>query len=280
MISLGLDIGTGFVKCVSDTMRIRFPSLYAYKVNPTWAGDTKVVQGVGDDAVRIARDPDAIVLRPVMLGRPVHEDAFARLVSHAVNLSCEKKDATSELHDGISLVAGLPYDAARYRDPLKRMIAKRFAPVSCDIFPQVIGTLADAGLQSAIIVSIGQGTTEIVVFENNMPIRGRSVHHAVEFISSRLGGDLAYIDDTIYSSAKTARLVNILADLIANNVERTRQDLEGLPVLVSGGGILVPGMQSALESKLGKITVHKDPVMSNALGLYRIARLSASQSPQ
>ena len=43
-------------------------------------------------------------------------------------------------------------------------------------------------------------------------------------------------------------------------------------LLGGGGGILLPGMKEALESKLGTgIIVPKDPVFSNAIGLYKLA---------
>ena len=70
MLSIGLDIGTGFVKCVSDTKKIKFPSLYAYKWIEEWNKAKKLVEAVGYDAVELSVDPDVIVIKPVMLGRP------------------------------------------------------------------------------------------------------------------------------------------------------------------------------------------------------------------
>ncbi len=271
MISIGLDVGTAFVKGVSDTARIRFPSLYAYKLDQGWADKGRLVEGVGDDAVKISQDPDAIVIRPVMLGRPVHEEAFARLVRHAVMLSPEKRDALGSTEE-MAIAVGLPYDAGAHRSTIQKMIAREYHPKACDIVPQVLGTLVDTGVPSGIVTSIGQGTTEIVAFVNNRAIRGTSVHHAVEYISSRLGaGQMGYLDDSIYSSPKTGKLVKMLADSILNKLQGIRQDLEKLPVIISGGGILVPGMQEALKSELGDIVVPQDPVMSNAQGLYKIA---------
>ena len=120
-------------------------------------------------------------------------------------------------------------------------------------------------------MSIGQGTTEIVAFVNNKAIRGISVHHAVGYIDSRLGSEMGYLDDTIYDNPKTAQLVSMLADVLLNKLNMIRQDLEKLPVIVSGGGILVPGMQEAIRARLGNIIIPQDPVMSNAQGLYKIA---------
>lgn len=277
MLSIGLDIGTAFVKCVSDTAKIRFPSLYAYKLDKEWADKGRLVEGVGEEAVKISQDPDAIMIRPVMLGRPVHEEAFANLVKHAVALSSEKKDALGSSGE-MAFAVGLPYDAGRHLCTVQKMVARLYKPRACDVVPQVLGTLVDTGVPSGIVVSIGQGTTEIVAFVNNKAIRGISVHHAVEYISSRLGeGHMAYLDGTIYSSPKTGKLVKMLADSILNKLAGIRQDLEKLPVIISGGGILVPGMQETLKSKLENIMVPQDPVMSNAQGLYKIASWYAAQ---
>ncbi|MGB9002720.1 MAG: hypothetical protein WCC52_02820, partial [Nitrosotalea sp.] len=272
MISIGLDIGTAFVKCVTDTKKeqpavsvtprprtafvkcvtdtkkVKFPSLYAYKLVHEWDKKGKMVEGIGEEAVQLSQDPDTILIRPVMLGRPVHEEAFARLVRHAVSLSAENKDAIGSEPESMAFAIGLPYDAVAHRGTIQKMIARLYRPKACDVVPQVLGTLVDADKSSGIVMSIGQGTTEIVAFVNNKAIRGISVHHAVGYISSRLGGggEMAYLDDAIYESPKTTQLVAMLADLLLNKLDIIRQDLEKLPVIVSGGGILVPGMQDAV----------------------------------
>ncbi|HEV2192555.1 MAG TPA: hypothetical protein VGR54_02925 [Nitrosopumilaceae archaeon] len=278
MISIGLDIGTAFVKCVSDTKKVKFPSLYAYKLVHEWDKKSKMIDGVGEEAVQLSQDPDTILIKPVMLGRPVHEEAFAKLVRHAVSLSAENKDAIGSEPESMAFAIGLPYDATAHRGTIQKMIARLYRPKACDVVPQVLGTLVDAEKSSGIVMSIGQGTTEIVAFVNNKAIRGISVHHAVGYISSRLGGEMAYLDDAIYQSPKTGQLVTMLADSLLNKLSIIRQDLEKLPVIVSGGGILVPKMQEAMRAKLGGMIVPQDPVMSNAQGLYKIASWYGTQN--
>lgn len=279
MISIGLDIGTAFVKCVSDTKKIKFPSLYAYKLVHEWDKKGKMIDGVGEEAVQLSQDPDTILIKPVMLGRPIHEEAFARLLKHAVSLSAENKDAIGSEPESMAFAIGLPYDAAVHRGTIQKMIARLYRPKASDVVPQVLGTLVDAEKSSGIVMSIGQGTTEIVAFVNNKAIRGISVHHAVGYISSRLGGgEMAYLDDAIYESPKTGQLVTMLADSLLNKLSIIRQDLEKLPVIVSGGGILVPKMQEAMRAKLGGMIVPQDPVMSNAQGLYKIASWYGTQN--
>jgi len=43
MISIGLDLGTGFVKCVYDFREIRFPSLYASKIISDFSSGKKLI---------------------------------------------------------------------------------------------------------------------------------------------------------------------------------------------------------------------------------------------
>lgn len=276
MISVGLDVGTGFVKCVSDSGKVRFPSLYAYRIPNEWELQKNKVEGIGDEAAKMLGDPGTIALSPVMHGRPVNEAAFGKLVQEAVRLSCEKRDALSDRQDELAIAVGLPYNASSSCGAVQRLVSRLLRPRACDVVPQALGTLVDASLEDGIIVSIGQGTTEIVAFACNKAVSGRSLHHAVGYISSRLGGEYSYIDTSIFSAKAASRLVQALADLILNKVESVRQDHRRLPVIISGGGILVPGMKQALGSKLD-FTTPDDPVMSNASGLYKIASWYADQ---
>ena len=45
----------------------------------------------------------------------------------------------------------------------------------------------------------------------------------------------------------------MLADYLVNELHHVRQDLEKLPVIVSGGGILVPGMEKAIWREINDI---------------------------
>ncbi len=268
LISIGLDVGTGFVKCVSDTKTVRFPSLYAYRLPHLWDRDQKKTEGVGDDAVEMLRDPDTISIRPVMFGKPVNEDAFSKLVAKAVQLCSESRDALGEMSE-IAIVIGLPYEAKDSRNNLQKMISKLLKPKFCDVVPQALGTLASVSKTDGIVVSIGQGTTEIVPFVGSTAMKGMSVHHAVGYISSNFG-EYSYLDHSIFSSKEASKLVLALADSLVNRIQQARASYQHLPVIISGGGMLVPGMEQVLRSKL-EFIVPDDPVMSNAQGLHKIA---------
>ncbi|MDE1863009.1 MAG: hypothetical protein KGI33_08865 [Thaumarchaeota archaeon] len=274
MTSIGLDVGTGFVKCVSDTATKRFPSLYVYRHASSWEEKRGRIEAVGDEAVELSKNPDAVVIRPVMQGSPVNEGAFMKLVKKAVELVSQKKDAVaSQGPDNLHIVIGLPYEARAQRDSVKRLIQREYRPAACRVVPQAIGTLVDAGKTDAIIVSVGQGTTEMVAFQKMVPVKGLSSHHAVSDISSRLDASkISYVACEIFGDSKAGPLVDMLADSIIDDLNSIRQDLKTLPVLFSGGGMMIPRLCKLLESKLSeKIEISQDPVMSNALGLFKLA---------
>lgn len=274
MTSVGLDVGTGFVKCVSDGTTARFPSLYSCRLASPWEEKKGLIEAVGDDAVRLSQKPDAVVTRPVMQGRPVNERGFAVLVKKALELVLQKKGpVASHAARDLHIVVGLPYDAREQRNPIKRLVMRVASPALCHVVPQAMGTLVDEGLEDAIIVSIGQGTTEIVAFQGLKPVKGVSSHHAVGDISSRLGrSKTAYVDDEIFHDIKSHKVVRMLADSILDDLNATRQDLRALPVVLSGGGILIPSLQEEMVSRIScNFTIPHDPVMSNASGLYKSA---------
>ena len=68
------------------------------------------------------------------------------------------------------------------------------------------------------------------------------------------------------------------ARIMAENLSREIHDVSGqygnrYTIALSGGGLLIPGMQERLAAKLKefKVVVPDDPMMSNANGLYKLA---------
>jgi actin-like ATPase involved in cell morphogenesis len=275
MVAIGLDVGTGFVKCVSNTKKVKFPSLYMYRKLAIWEGKG-IVEAVGEETLSLSQYPNTRIIRPVMLGRPIHNKGFEKLVKKAIDLVLEETNdiigQQAELAK-TSIVIGLPYDAKPYAENIQRIITSLIKPKRCNVVSQVLGTLLDVDLSEAIVTSIGHGTTEVVAFKNYVPIRGTSIHHAVSEISAELGtSKTAYIDHSVFAKPQARPLVTMLADTLLDDLNWVRQDLEDLPLIVSGGGILIPGMKEAIESKISqKILIPQDPVMSNALGLFKLA---------
>jgi len=275
MAAIGLDVGTGFVKCVSNTKKIKFPSLYTYRRLAIWEGKG-IVEAVGDETLSLSQNPNTRIIRPVMLGRPIHTKGFEKLVNKAIELVLDETNDIMNHQAELAktcIVVGLPYDAKSCAENIQKIITNLVKPKRCNVVSQVLGTLLDMDLSEAIVTSIGHGTTEVVAFKDYVPIRGTSIHHAVSEISTELGtSKIAYIDHSVFAKPQAKPLVTMLADTLMDDLNWIRQDLEDLPLVVSGGGILIPSMKEAIEARLSqKILIPQDPVMSNALGLFKLA---------
>lgn len=288
---VGLDVGTGFVKCVTENKQLIFPSLYAYRDSNKWESQRGRVEAVGYPAKYMKKYPDAVIIRPVMEGKPIDDAGFSALVENAAkvilknsfghdnNNSKDNYEICNHFADSI-IVAGLPYDAKADKEHLRNLIKKRLNPKRVVIVPQVLGTLINKDMKNAIVVSIGQGTTEIVAFDDLKPILGTSLSQATDFITQSLG-EFSYLDfPRLYDDHKTevSRSVEKLSHILANRLLSIQNQFSWrYPVIASGGGILIHGMRENLQKRLKKknnIALHvpENPVMSNAQGLYMLAR--------
>jgi hypothetical protein len=280
VVSIGLDVGTGFVKCVSDYGSVIFPSIFAYRDLGKWEESHGRIEAVGKRALEFARHPDAVIIRPVSEGRPIDERGFEALVSEAVSRVCGTRPhhiENSKYNSEIIIAVGLPYDAQNDKIRLRKIIEKRIHPAKCGIVPQVLGTLIEMDKKDAVIISIGQGTTEIVAFADRKPVFGISVPQATDFITLGLG-EFSYLQASIFAKRGSEIRKNVakLADILSNKLMGFLSQLDNknhYDIVVSGGGIMIPGMRESLENKLGKkIEVPKIPIMSNAAGLYILAK--------
>ncbi|MDE1816788.1 MAG: hypothetical protein KGI11_09560 [Thaumarchaeota archaeon] len=103
---------------------------------------------------------------------------------------------------------------------------QRLKPRQVLVIPQSIGTLLSEDARTGIVLSIGRGTTELVLFE-----------------------DLAYLEHekNIADRKKIDALTTILANKLA--VFKTELNME-YDVYVSGGGALVNGLYQSLQAKI------------------------------
>lgn len=282
MVSIGLDVGTGFVKCVSDYGSVIFPSLFAYRDMGKWEESQGRIEAVGTKAREFSKYPDAVIIRPVSEGRPIDQRGFEALVSEAINRVCriglQQNNLDGKYDSEISIIVGLPYDARKEKTRLRRIIENKIHLKKCGVVPQVAGTLIDMNKKDAIIMSIGQGTTEIVVFDNQDPIIGVSLPQATDFITQGLG-EFSYLQASTFTKQKSEIRKNVakLTDILSNklfNIMSSLDEKNHYDVVVSGGGIMIPGMKRSLERKLKmEIQVPKIPIMSNAIGLYKLAKI-------
>ena len=273
MLKMGLAIGTGFVKCVSNCGTTRFPSLYVRRTHGDWGG---CVEAVGDRAARMLRTPGAATIRPIKNGRPDprYVKQTESLVTEAVDSL--KKIGGREAEGGVSKIAvGLPYEASDFRESMARMVKKVTGAAECTVVAQAVGTLIDMGLESGVVVSIGQGTTEIVVIEDDEVIDGESSSWASAFVTGKIG-KFAYLNTSELSKRKDAckKYARALAEGLAPEVLDKATSYSDRMLVISGGGILIPGVRDELLSRLKglQIRVSSNPVMSNAAGLYKLVK--------
>ncbi len=156
-----------------------------------------------------------------------------------------------------------------------RLVKKTLGAEKCIVVAQASGTLVDLGRESGIVVSIGQGTTEIIVIDDLEVIDGESSGWASGFVTKKIG-KFAHLDiprlvrnhDVCkpYSKIMAENLVREICEVSENYDNR-------YPIALSGGGLLIPGMNDVLLSGLKKfkVMIPDDPVMSNARGLYKMA---------
>lgn len=271
-MKVGLDLGTGFVKCVSDVGSVRFPALYARRVGGCWS--TKASEAVGAGALAMLGTTGTAALGPVSRGRP--DPRYHKQVEMLAREALSQMEGLAKApasSGGLSVVVGLPYHAFDQRDYVSRMVKRAIGAQSCSVVAQACGTLVDLGMDTGTVVSIGQGTTEIVVVDDAQVVDGASSAWASDFVTKKIGR-FAHLDPPSLAGQQDAckRYARVMAEGLSAEISDVAGQY-GYPLALSGGGLLLPGMRDELESRLegAKIAVPDDPVMSNARGLYKLA---------
>lgn len=274
MLKIGLDLGTGFVKCVSDYGHIRFPSVYTKRIHGHWT--EKITEAVGHRAQDMLTTMGTSAISPISRGRPDsrYHKQVELLVKESVDAVCRLAKTPIDPESKIRIVVGLPYHAFGYRDAISRLVKKSINAETCTVVAQASGTLVDLGRDSAIVVSIGQGTTEIVVIDDLEVIDGESSGWASDFVTKKLG-KFAHLDLELLNKHQDVcrRYSRIMADNLVREIsDMSAQYGNKYSIAVSGGGLLLPGLNSELLSGLKKfkVLIPDDPVMSNAKGLYKL----------
>lgn len=274
MVNIGLDIGTGFVKCVSDYCRFKFPSLYARRINGQWTDS--ISEAVGEKATRMLKTHGTTAISPVIKGRPQkkYQKQVEMLVRESIDRVYQKVQTPGV--EKAHVIVGLPYEAAVYKNTITKIICAVPRVEKCDVVAQAAGTLIHMGKSTGMAVSIGQGTSEIIMIEDGKVLDGQSLEWASEFITRKIGR-FAHLDTALIARHKD--VCSKYAKALAENLAIEASDMAERhgytqDIIVSGGGILIPRVRQEIESRLKgfKIAIPDDPVMSNADGLYRLAK--------
>ena len=308
MLPVGIDIGTNYTKATADGKNVFvFPSLVAYGEEKDWSlkGETKSVY-VGDEALSIVQTMENIeVLRPLHEGRVLHK-SYIELAKYGLaklNVSGEKVIAT-----------GLPVKSSRKeREELKKQLESELNSKVL-IFPEPVGTLAYMGIETGVCVDIGFGTTDIVVLANMEFLKGDTMLMGVDKLFEGLevavrnkigisltpeemtkllmkeGYEIGRIRGGRKISVKHEDVMQDYENLIKSWVDRiasrVKLVLEGLSTtlvenfVLTGGGSLLPGVFELFSESfkdIGEIKKPDDPIKSNAIGYYMLAKSLVSE---
>ncbi|MEM3502094.1 MAG: rod shape-determining protein, partial [Candidatus Bathyarchaeia archaeon] len=273
------------------------PSIYAYRQPNIWEDGFETIEGVGEQALEIAKYPNAIKLYPILDGKPQHQ-AFLKLAREAI---CRLElDSSNTLY----LVSGLLYETAKpERERIKQILRESLSLREIAVYPQCLGTLFDLDLQSATVINIGHGTTEVLIVENLNTLAGFSqplacdflLTNLVEYVQAKHGLKLimenivSLIVGNIRSISAFGKSVSIndIKDRLESGIDQLAEkicydarylltqlqaNLEcSSKIVLSGGGSMIKGMKQAVEEKLGmKVLVPSNPIFSNVQGFYKI----------
>jgi actin-like ATPase involved in cell morphogenesis len=297
---VALDIGSGYTKCFDGTQRIIFPSIYSYRQAGLWEDREAIVEAVGEQALVIAQHPNAVTLYPVIDGKPQHQ-AFIKLAEEAL------RRLKIHFYEDICLVTGLPYETGKQdRELIKNQLKNKMHLNELAVYPQAVGTLFEMDLQSATVINIGHGTTEIAVIEKLNVLGGMSEPLASDYILNSLSDFIqakhgfkpttdsliALISgktDSITAFGKSPVNVKDLGSQLRNAVDHlvekisynARYQLTQLPsnldctktIVLSGGGSMMAGVVESVEQQLNcKPLVPSAPIFSNVLGFHKMGR--------
>ncbi len=296
---VGLDIGSGFTKCYDGQNKIIFPSIYSYRQPNLWE-EGSIIEAVGEEALEIAQHPNAVTFYPVIDGKPQHS-AYIKLAEEALSR------LNIRFYEDLCLVTGLPYETGKEdREQVKKLLKDKLGLYELAVYPQSLGTLFDLDLQSATVINIGHGTTEIAIIEKLNMLGGMSEPLASDYIltnlsnfiqskygfkpttdslvalmSGKIDSITAFDKFPIYRKNIESQLQSAVSHLAEKIGYNARYLLTQLPpnlecvnkIVLSGGGSLIAGIREAVEQQLNcKALVPSDPILSNVYGFYKMGK--------
>jgi actin-like ATPase involved in cell morphogenesis len=297
---VALDIGSGYTKCFDGNQRIIFPSVYSYRQPSLWEDGEGTVEAVGEQALVIAQHANAVTLYPVIDGKPQHQ-AFTKLAEEALLM------LKIHFYEDVCLVTGLPYETGKQdRVRIKELLEDKLRLNQLAVYPQAVGTLFDVDLQSATVINIGHGTTEIAVIEKLNVLGGMSEPLASDYILSSLSNTIqskcgfkpttdslialisgksetitAFGKSPVHRKDLDVQLQNVVDHLTEKIGYNTRYLLTQLPsnlectktIVLSGGGSLIKGMRESMERQLAcSVVTPSEAIFSNVMGFHKMGR--------
>ena len=228
----------------------------------------------GWDVPSLQDYPSAVILRGVSEGMPLSERAFRSLLKEAIR----ELEIPHEKLSSLRTVIGIPYNNRDQKEVLRRLVMGTIKPATCLVVSQTLGTLVYEKKRTGLVVSIGQGTTEIVYYNDLKPVLGRSLRQACDYLYQ--GRErLAYLD-TENKAIPRQRIIS-LAELVSDEINAITSQLSTrVDAILSGGTVLLADIYKEIQNRLKDIVVipSGDPVYSNCLGLAMLYDITQTET--
>lgn len=309
MQPIGVDIGTNYTKITADGKNVLvYPSIVAYGEEKDWSlkGESKSVY-VGDEALSIVQSMENVeVLRPLHEGRVLHT-SYLELAKYGLNKLKAGNNAI--------IATGLPVKSSRKeREELKNEMESELK-AQVLIFPEPVGTMTYMGIETGVCVDIGFGTTDVLVIADMEYLKGDTMLMGVDklyenlevAVRNRVGISITPEEMTKLLTTKdyeigrirSGKKVSVSRDEIMPEYEnfvkswverissRVKLVLEGLSTMlvenftITGGGSILPGVYELFQETfkdIGEIRRPDDPIKSNTIGYYMLAKALAGES--
>ncbi|MEM2962826.1 MAG: rod shape-determining protein, partial [Candidatus Bathyarchaeia archaeon] len=308
MPNLGLDVGTGYCKAYTSNGRVMFPSLVLMRERNVWNRiKRRPMILVGEEAEEAINERGRII-RPISEGRILHEEAYTILVKDALDRLRLKPEETRAVAGTLSRVT------EEELNKLGDLLENSVGLAGVQIYPASLGTLISMGLESGIILDIGEGATNLLAVEDREIVDFSTTIVAVDTVLNAVKARLS-TEFTVDLRMEEVRLLAIsmkdkikkytaagVKDLTADEIkEMVRREslyfaeeiaemlrtilkkastgmLEN--IVMTGGGTYF--FDEPLRSLLPEISFKKppDPSFANAEGLYKIAEAIFQEAPQ
>lgn len=274
MRNIGIDLGTTFVKCVTDNGKyFSFPTLHCYFTPSEWdETEEKLLNFVGYEATKYLKKHGVVISSPITSGEPkkTEADSLKRLILHALEEANPHKD-------DVAVVLGLPSNGVRAKSILRSIVKDIPQIKKHGIILQASGAFISMNTPSVHVVSLGGDTTEFIIYDNYVRLFDESGEMSFKHITDRKG-KYAYlnIDDINEDkSPETLTLTRQFAKWIDSNIrsQQKRRNVH-MPIALTGGGIMNMTLRKHLLDMLQpdfEVVIPDNPNYANAIGMQMAA---------
>jgi len=305
---IGLDVGTAYCKAYGDTGRVIFPSMVLMRRKTVWNRIKRRPLTLVGEAAEKALAEKGRLLRPVREGRVVHEDTYQTVVLEALYRLGLPPEQTR------AVVGTLCRPTEEEMGRLEKILKERVKLGDVQVYPASLGALLAMGLDSGVVVDIGEGTTgylavedrEVVDFGTTAVATDSVLDALHDLVLTDLEADLKKEEIRMLVTGSRKTVSRYTATLGVKTVtgekikEMAKQEavffaeelaewmrtyLASAPTsalenpILTGGGSLI--YREALTSLIPEVSfkVPTDVIYANAEGLFKIAKETFAAPP-